>query len=407
MAGCSLLTTSKHPGCTMTRYVLALIAALGSSSTAGAVERNYTIRGSGYIDGGRASGRMELSEARMTLRDNGDFAVTLFTRGERLLVRGNWNRGGTGNVERISIENAWGQRAEGSGTIQYRRDGDADPERMVIEGRTRNGPFHVVIDDARLRRADTRDPGAWDRGGWDPNGGVRPGNRDRLRSNIDATTNGDGVVRMSGVRGGDFSSARARLGTNGDVRIDIDHSTKGTIRGEVQDVRGDRIVARVTNMFGYAGSGELVIVMRGSADVARINGSGTSRNGSWQLDFDGNGRRGDDRRDDRWEDSFDRSERGSGQLRQDVGPSIAFDRMRVSLERNHEALIVLDGRRDPVRLIGRWTTGRDGDVTIALQRVNEMRASGRLELQRSRGSVTSLSGNGRTERGRFEVFFGK
>ena len=160
-------------------------------------------------------------------------------------------------------------------------------------------------------------------------------------------------------------------------------------------------------MFGYAASGELVIVMRGSADVARINGSGTSRNGSWQLDFDGNGRRGDDRRDDRWEDSFDRSERGSGQLRQDVGPSIAFDRMRVSLERNYEALIVLDGRRDPVRLIGRWTTGRDGDVTIALQRVNEMRASGRLELQRSRGSVTSLSGNGRTERGRFEVFFGK
>src|SRR5688572_959098 len=104
----------------MTRYVLALIAALGSSSSiAGAVERNYTIRGSGYIDGGGASGRMELSEARMTLRDNGYFAVTLFTRGERLLVRGNWNRSGSGNVERISIENAWGQSAEGSGTIQY------------------------------------------------------------------------------------------------------------------------------------------------------------------------------------------------------------------------------------------------------------------------------------------------
>lgn len=273
----------------MTRYVLALIVAVGAfSGEAAALERNYTIRGSGYVDG-VGSGRMELSEVRMTLRDNGDFAVTLFTRRERLLVRGNWNRR-SGNVERIFIENVWGQRAEGTGTIRYRRDGDAGPERMVLEGRTRTGTFHAVIDDTRRRPNDTRDPGAWDRGGWDRDGGVRPGSGGRLRSRVDATTSGDGLVRMSGVRGGDFATARTRFETNGDVRIDIDHSTKGTIRGEIQDARGDRIVVRVTDMFGYSAAGDLVVVMRGRSAIARINGSGTSRNGSWQFDFDGNGR---------------------------------------------------------------------------------------------------------------------
>lgn len=385
----------------MTRYVLALIAAVSFPvGEAAAAERNYTIRGNGYIDGGVRSERMALSEVRMTLRDNGYFAVTLFTRGERLLVRGNWNRR-TGNVERITIEDAWGQRAEGTGTIQYRRDGDAAPERMVIEGRTRNGTFHVVIDEDRGRGGNTGDAGGWDRGGWDRDGDIRPGNRGRLRSNVDARSHGDGILRMSGVRGGDFSRARTRIGTNGDVRIDIEHPTNGAIRGEIEDVRGDRVTVRVTNVLGYSGSGELVIVLNGNNDVARINGSGSSRNGSWQLDFDGNGRRGNDG----WEDSWDRSERGTGQLRQDVGPSLAFDRMRVSLERDRQAVIVLDGRRDPVRLIGRWSAGRSGDVVITLQQINEMRASGRLELRRSGGSATSLNGSGRTERGRFEVFF--
>lgn len=385
----------------MTRYVLALIAAVGSSSgEATAAERNYTIRGNGYIDGGGRSGRMELSEARMTLRDNGYFAVTLFTRGERFLVRGNWNRR-NGNVERITIEDAWGQRAEGTGTIQYRRDGDAAPERMVIEGRTRNGTFHVVIDEDRRRGGNSGDVGGWDRGDWDRDVGVLPGNRGRLRSNVDARSYGDGILRMSGVRGGDFSTARTRLGTNGDVRIDIEHPTTGSIRGEIEDVRGDRVTVRVTSVLGHSGSGELVVVLRGTDEVSRINGSGTSRNGSWQLDFDGNGRRADDR----WDDSWERSERGSGQLRQDVGPSLAFDRMRVSLQRDHQAIIVLDGRRDPVRLSGRWSAGRSGDVIIDLQYVNEMRASGRLALRRSGGIATSLNGSGRTERGRFEVFF--
>jgi hypothetical protein len=397
----------------MTRYLLALIAALGTASDqAAALERNYTIRGTGYVDGGGRAGRMDLSEVRMTLHDNGDFAATLFARGERVIVRGNWNRPGNGNVERLLIESVRGVSAEGSGTIQYRRDGDPDPERLVLEGRTRNGTFHAVIDDTRLRNVD-RDPGAWDRGGWDPDGRARPGSSNRLRYDIDATTYGDGTVRMSGVRGGDFSTVRARLGTNRAVRIDIDRSTRGTIHGEIQDVRGDRITVRVTDMFGYNASGDLVVLLRGSNEVARINGSGTSRNGSWQLDFDGNGRRDDGRWDDDpwgnggWGGVDGRTERGSGQLRQDVGPAIAFDRMRVSLQNDREAVIVLDGRRDPVRLTGRWSTGRDGDVVIQLQRVNEMRASGRLELSRTGSRVTSLSGNGRTERGRFEVWFSR
>jgi len=392
----------------MTRYLLAMIAAAGiASGEAAALERNYTIRGSGYVEGGGRAGRMDLSEVRMTLHDNGDFAATLFARGERVIVRGNWNRRGNGNVERLLIESVRGVRAEGSGTIQYRRDGDSSPERLVIEGRTRNGTFHAVIDETR-RQSGGSDPGGWDREGWDPDGRTRPGSSNRLRYDIDATTYGDGMVRMSGVRGGDFSTVRARLGTNRDVRIDIDRSTRGTIRGQIQDVRGDRISVRVTDMFGYTASGDLVVVLRGSNDVARINGSGTSRNGSWQFDFDGNARR----EDDPWGNGGsgrvdDRTERGSGQLRQDLGPAIPFDRMRVSLQNDREAVVVLDGRRDPVRFVGRWSTGWDGDVVIQLQRVNEMRASGRLELRRSGSRVTSLTGNGRTERGRFEVWFSR
>lgn len=391
----------------MTRNVLALVAALGAlGSDAAALDRNYTIRGSGYVEGGGRGGRMDLSEVRMTLHDNGDFAATLFTRGERVLVRGNWTRRGNGNVERIVIESVRGLRAQGSGTIQYRRDGDADPERLVLEGRTSNGTFHATIDDTRWRNGGS-DPGGWDRGGWDPDGRTRPGSSNRLRYDIDATTYGDGTVRMSGVRGGDFSTVRARLGTDRAVRIDIDQSTRGTIRGEIQDVRGERITVRVTDVFGYSASGDLVVVLRGTDEVARINGSGTSRNGSWQLDFDGNDRGYDDRPDDPWGRIDDRTVRGSGQLRQDIGPAIAFDRMRVSLQNDREAVIVLDGRRDPVRLIGRWSTGWDGDVVVQLQRVNEMRASGRLELRRMGSRVTSLTGNGRTERGRFEVWFSR
>jgi hypothetical protein len=390
----------------MTRYVLALAAAAVSfASEATALERNFTIRGSGYVDAGGRLGRLALHEARLTLEDNGDFAVTLFTSREQLVVRGNWDRRRTGNVQRLSIENAWGQRAEGTGTLQYRRDGDASPERLVLDGRMRNGTsFHAVIDETR--RNPTGDPGGWDRGGWDRDGGVRPGNRVRLRSSIDATTYGDGLVRMASVRGGDFSTVRARLETDGDVRIDIDRSTKGTIRGEVRDVRGDRIAVQVIDMFGYAGSGELILTMRaGGNEVARINGSGTSRGGSWQLDFTGTTRRDDRWDDDRWGNGRDRTVQGTGYLRQDTGPSLSFERMRVSLNNDRDAVIILDGRRDPVRLRGTWTSGRNGDVIVNLTHVNDTRATGRVELTQGWGSGSELRGGGRTTRGRFDVQF--
>ena len=63
-------------------------------------------------------------------------------------------------------------------------------------------------------------------------------------------------------------------------------------------------------MFGYQASGDLVVMLRqGGNEVARINGSGTSRNGSWQLDFTGNNRRDDRWDDDRWDNGRERTVR--------------------------------------------------------------------------------------------------
>lgn len=275
----------------MTGHLLVLLAtgaALGSGTFA--YERNYTIRGNGYVDGTGVAGRLDLNEVRMTLRDNGYFAVTLFIRGERVLVLGNWDRRGT-NGERISIRSVGGQWAQGSGSLVYLRDGDSAPERMVLEGRTSRGSFNVMIQERGYGRGgNSGDPGVWNRDTWDPRGRTHPSRRVVLRRAIDATTNGRGIVRMAGVRGGDFSTVRVRIGTNGDVRIDIDRSTRGKIQGELRGVNGDRYVVYVEDMFGYRASGELSLVMRNN-EVSRIDGNGTSSSGSWQFDFS-EGRRG-------------------------------------------------------------------------------------------------------------------
>jgi hypothetical protein len=79
--------------------------------------------------------------------------------------------------------------------------------------------------------------------------------------------------------------------------------------------------------------------------------------------------------------------------------------MRVSLNNDRDAVIILDGRRDPVRLRGTWTSGRNGDVIVNLTHVNETRATGRVELTQGWGSGSELRGGGRTTRGRFDVQF--
>lgn len=278
--------TEEEPS--MLRHLSVAACALAiTAADAHAWERNYTLRGSGWFDGENTRfGRLTMREARLTLRENGEFAVTLFVRNERYLLRGRWDRRGRGNVDRIDLRDAFGRRASGSGTLQYGFDGD-HPERLSLRGRTSEGTFMAEI----------RDEEWFDRG-----------NRDR--DNRD--------------------------------RDDRD--------------RRDRDRDRNDNDWGWGGS-------------------------------------------------FDATERGNGWLRQDVGPEQSYDRIRVRLEGNRNATIVLEGRRQSLQLRGRWTQDRDNDVRIELTSVNEVAARGRLDLRRNRGNVERLDGNGRTEMGRFEVRF--
>jgi hypothetical protein len=94
-------------------------------------------------------------------------------------------------------------------------------------------------------------------------------------------------------------------------------------------------------------------------------------------------------------------------LQQDVGPDLTFDRMRVRLDANGNAWISLEGRRQSVELRGTWRgEGRD-EVRVELASINEMRARGRLTLERSGNRVERLEGDGRTDRGRFDVRFSR
>lgn len=262
----------------MIHHLSVLLLAAGAAAwDAPARERNFTMRGDGWFDTGNARfGQVAMREARLTLRDNGYFAVTLFVRNERYLVRGRWDGRGNGNVERFTIEDAFGRRADGSGTLFFDRNDD-DPRRLTLNGRTSAGPFRAEL------AVDRRD--------------------DRWR---------------------------------GDDR--------------------------------------------------------------WRDD--------DRQRDDNWGPgrAFESNDRGEGWLRQDVGPSMTFDRMRVTLAADRGAVIRLEGRRQTLHLRGTWRDSGNG-VTIELSGVNELRAWGRLELDRDGRRVRSLDGTGRTEMGRFEVRF--
>ena len=394
----------------MVRHLSALLLAAATlSSEAAARERNYTIRGDGWFDGSNQRyGRLSLREARLTLRDNGEFAVTLFVRNAQYLVRGRWNRRGRGNanVEGIAIDNAFGQRATGNGTLHYRRRGGV-PDRLTLEGRTTSGPFHAEISDDRGDAWD--DPLERD----DRRAGVELGRGNRLYADIDASATGEGLLRLAGIRDGRLEAVRVRMGTNRDVRLDFERPTRGTVRGQVTDIRGDRVVVRVTDVYGARASGEVVVEMRDRGMVERINGSGGSDDGSWQLDFDARTRGRDGGWDGGgWGDdwgrggAFESDDRGTGRLQQEVGPSLAFDRMQVTLAANRDAVIQLAGRRQTVRLRGRWAG--DGDrVWVDLSGINEKWASGRLELRRDGWGMASLRGSGQTDLGRFEVTFSR
>jgi hypothetical protein len=387
-------------------YRALLVALLGivPATDALADERNYTLRGDGWFDGNNARfGRLPMREVRMTLRDNGEFAVTLFVRNERYLVRGRWDRRGRGNVERIDLNQALGQRASGNGTLHYARNGNT-PERLFIEGRTRDGAFRAEITDERgFDWNDRRDR--------DERARFELGRNGRLYEDLQLDARGNGTLRMSRVRDGRVNAVRAQLRTNRDVRIDLDRPTAGTIRGEIIAVTGNQVRVRVQEVLGVRANGEIEIVVRDRNELSTIRGAGGSDDGSWQLDFDGNGRGGrweENDRDDRTGGfgAFESNDRGNGRLRQDVGPDLEFDRMRVRLEANGSAWIGLDGRRQSVQLRGTWRA--DGrDVRIDLDAINEMSARGRLTLERSGTRVDRLQGDGRTDRGRFDVRFAR
>jgi hypothetical protein len=375
-----------------------LFAAAAAAATASVAvkERNFTLRGEGWFDSGNARfGQIPMREARFTLRDNGDFAVTLFVRNERYLIRGRWETRGNGNVERIVITDAFGQRASGNGTLIYDR-GDNDPHRMVLNGRTGDGDFRAELSSGRGDDWEGRDR---------PNASrdLMLGSGNRLYRDVEAETDGTGLLRMSGIRDGRLNTVRARMGTNRDARLEFGGPTRGVVRGQVINVRDNRVVIRVEEILGAAGTGEMVVTMENRERVDRIEGSGSGRNGSWHLEFDGRSR---DRipGNDGWGRGFEFNERGSGWLRQDVGPTMNFDRMRVTLDPGRDALIRLEGRREPMVLRGRWRD--DGNVIrVDLSAINEMRARGRVELERDGRRVLSMHGNGQTDRGRFEVRF--
>lgn len=295
-------------------------------------------------------------------------------------------------------------------------------------------PMIAGAQEKRSRRGDD-DKGAW--GGWgadrrgDMYGSSRVGvgTGRRLYRDVNATTYGEGVTRFRDAGDGRFDVARAQVSTRGDARVDIDRPTKGTIRGIVREARGDAVVIRVTNVYGYNADGELTITLRGDNEIGRMYGSGNSDHGRWSLRFDGNDRygygndsgwgyggRGSRNGDWGWDrsrrdgpgrgddDVIDDTMRGYGTLSQDRGGTLSFDRARVELDRDGSAQITLDGR-ETVRLYGRWSRTRNGDMTVQLRRVNNVEANGEVRVDRQGRQVSYIDGGGRTTRGRFSVTF--
>ncbi|MBC7894748.1 MAG: hypothetical protein H7066_05005 [Cytophagaceae bacterium] len=381
----------------------ALIAIATLSEPAMAAERNYTIRGEGWFDTGNDRfGRLPMREARLTLRDNGEFAVTLFVRNERYLVRGRWDRNSRSDIERIDINDAFGQRASGNGSLAYRIRG-GQPVRLELDGRTDDGTFHATIVDPAEGETNDRERD-------DRRNDLELGRGNRLTRAINTTVQGSGTLRLSGIRDGRLEEVRVRMETNRDVRLEFSQPTRGAVRAEIVEIRDNRITARVSEMYGHRASGQVVIVMRDRDMVDRINGAGGSEGGSWQLDFAGRSRRDggwNDDRDGGWNGGRrDMNERGNGWLRQDIGPSMEFDRVRVLLEEDRDALIQLDSRRQSIVLRGRWS-GKGDVVRVELTQVNEMRARGALEVRREGGRLRLVEGDGRTDKGRFEVRFSR
>lgn len=340
--------------------------------------REITLRGDGWFETGNSRfGRLPMREVKLRIEDTGDYSATLMVRGAQYTVRGRLEGQDRLGVERLSVAEALGGEAVGSGRLSY-RDG-RQPTRLELDARTREGVLRAEIGENEVR--------------------------DFSRAiELEEELVGRGLLRASSVRDGRLVGLRARV-RGADVRLEYSGSTRGVLRGEVLSARGNRITARVTELGGRRASGDVELVLTRASTVDRVYGAGSSDDGSWQLDFTAVERRYEE--SDRWSER-DRTivVRGAGWLRQDRGPDLRFERMEVMLDDTRSATIDLIGRRTTLRLMGRWRASGSG-VRVDLSQVNEMPARGRLELARAGWEYNRLEGSGRTALGDFEVAFAR
>lgn len=364
-----------------------LIALAVASPNVAAQERNITLVGTGSIDGGPSSATA-LREARLTLRANSDFAVTLIGRNTSIVIKGRWQRPAIGNVDRVDVREVAGATVRGSGSLGY-----ADRDRRVartlqLDWNDRGESYHAEL--AMRDAEDDETPGGW-----------RAGAGSQVYRNVDARAQGDGVARMDGVRGGAYSIVRARIGTGGDALLDVDRPTRGEIRGRVRRVQGKRIELAVLAIFGYTATGTITLRLRSADEVRSFEGSGTGERGAWSLDFRGSGMPNEVPRPSGGalpENSalqMDRTEGGRGTLAPTGGSVLDVARATVRLERARDGHIILDGRRERVTIDGRWLEAQDGRVQFEIRRVNGRDASGRLTIRRDGSSFSTIQGDGR------------
>lgn len=365
-----------------------LLAAMAVAATnAAAQERNLTLVGAGSIEGGKGS-PTEVHEARLTLRTNADFAVTLVSRSNNIVIKGKWQRPTLGNVDRIDVRDVGDVAVRGSGSLSYADNERRTPRTLELNWNDRGASYRLEI--ATRDAEDDDSPDGW-----------RAGAGAQVYRNVDARARGDGVARMEGVRGGAYSVVRARIGTGGDVVLDVDRPTRGEIRGRVRRVQGKRIELAVLAIFGYTATGTLTVRLRSADEVRAFDGTGTGERGPWSLTFRGNGMPNDVPRPsggDRPENTalqMDRAEGGRGMLSQAGGSALDIARATVRLERARDGHIILEARRERVTIDGRWLEAPDERVQFEVRRVNGKEASGRLTIRRDGSSFSTIQGDGR------------
>ena len=123
----------------------------------------------------------------------------------------------------------------------------------------------------------------------DNNSSWSAGSGSRVFENIDARGAGAGRTDMRGIKGnGSFANVRARVGTGGDVIVDIADPTDGQIRGTVRGVDGATVRLNVTSVYGYRASGTMTIDLTNANAIRAISGSGSGDRGRWSLNYPAN-----------------------------------------------------------------------------------------------------------------------